>query len=302
MKLWFSPSSEVPIYRQMVTQVSLAILAGDLQPGDRLPSTRELARRFSLHPNTISAGYRLLEKEGWTERRHGSGVYVRSDAQRPQTPEQVLEHHIAGFFRAVRELDLPSAAIRARVAEWLASPPPDQFILVEPDEELRNILIAEMRSFTDVPITGMTLAQTQSADAVTAAIAICRPTQEKAVRAALPAGVELITLQIQSANTWLAHWMPNSNGQLLAVVSRWPEFLSTAKTMLIAAGLHPDSLLFRDARKPRWNAGLDEAFAVLTDTYTASLAVFPRKPQKILYQVIAEAAREDLRRRAATLR
>src|SRR5271163_758349 len=78
MRLWFAPSSEVPIYRQLVTQVVLAILSGDLRPGDRLPSTRELARRFGLHPNTISAGYRQLEKEGWTEGRHGSGVYVRA--------------------------------------------------------------------------------------------------------------------------------------------------------------------------------------------------------------------------------
>ena len=47
MRLWFAPSSEVPIYRQLVTQVTLAILSGDLRPGDKLPSTRELARRFA---------------------------------------------------------------------------------------------------------------------------------------------------------------------------------------------------------------------------------------------------------------
>jgi hypothetical protein len=33
------------------------LLSGDLKPGERLPSTRELARRFSIHPNTVSAGY-----------------------------------------------------------------------------------------------------------------------------------------------------------------------------------------------------------------------------------------------------
>lgn len=56
VRLWFVPTSEVPIYRQLVTQVVLAILSNDLRPGDRLPSTRELARRFGIHPNTISAG------------------------------------------------------------------------------------------------------------------------------------------------------------------------------------------------------------------------------------------------------
>src|ERR1700761_517222 len=108
MRLWFSANSEVPLYRQLVTQVQLAILSGDLRPGDRLPSTRELARRFAIHPNTISAGYRELEREGWTENRHGSGVYVRANADPPSTPEQILDQHIAAFFRAVRELNLPA--------------------------------------------------------------------------------------------------------------------------------------------------------------------------------------------------
>lgn len=78
-----------------------------------------MARRFAINPNTVSAGYRQLEREGWTERRHGSGVYVRANAEPPTTPEQILDQHIAGFFRAVRELSLPAPAIRGRVADWL---------------------------------------------------------------------------------------------------------------------------------------------------------------------------------------
>src|ERR1700739_4113038 len=58
VRLWFAPSSEIPIYRQLVTQVILAILSNDLRPGDRLPSTRELARRNGIHTNTITPGYR----------------------------------------------------------------------------------------------------------------------------------------------------------------------------------------------------------------------------------------------------
>src|ERR1035438_8951465 len=74
VRLWFAPSSEVPIYRQLVTQVVLAILSGDVRPGERLPSTRELARRFALNPLPVGSWNRQLEKEGWTERRRGSGI------------------------------------------------------------------------------------------------------------------------------------------------------------------------------------------------------------------------------------
>src|ERR1700751_5031271 len=103
VRLWFAPSSEVPIYRQLFTQIVLAILSGDLRPGDRLPSTRELARRFAIHPNTVSAGYRELEREGWTELRHGSGVYV-CERRAPATAEARVDAFIGDFFRRAHEL------------------------------------------------------------------------------------------------------------------------------------------------------------------------------------------------------
>jgi DNA-binding transcriptional MocR family regulator len=67
MQLWFARGSEVSIREQLVTQVVLGILSDDLRPGQRLPSTRELARRFRLHANTVSAGYRQLQRERWVE-------------------------------------------------------------------------------------------------------------------------------------------------------------------------------------------------------------------------------------------
>jgi len=73
MQLWFNRASEVSIREQLVTQVILGILSGDLAPGQRLPSTRELARRFKLHPNTASAGYRQLESEGVLSLKGGGG-------------------------------------------------------------------------------------------------------------------------------------------------------------------------------------------------------------------------------------
>src|SRR5246127_2860800 len=95
MQFWFARASEVSIREQLVTQVILGILSDDLSPGQRLPSTRDLARRFHLHPNTISAGYRQLERDCWVEFRRGSGVYVR--ARKPATaasPELALDQMI----------------------------------------------------------------------------------------------------------------------------------------------------------------------------------------------------------------
>jgi GntR family transcriptional regulator len=298
VRLWFSPSSEVPIYRQLVTQIVLAILAGDLRPGDRLPSTRELARRFGLHPNTISAGYRQLEREGWTVHTLGSGVFVRANAESPSTPEQILDQHIAGFFRAVRELNLPAAAIRQRVAEWIASPPPDHFLLIDPDPELRLILLEEIRQITAFPAAGTSVEEGILPKTLAGAIPLCRPSKAKGIREALPSGVELVTLQIRSAHGWLGLSLPELKGRLIGVASGWPEFVATAQTMLVAAGLDPETLILRDVRQPRWSRGLEQAAALLCDAHTAAMPGLPRTPQRVVFSLLADSAKESLRRYA----
>src|SRR6266478_9586268 len=99
MQLWFARGSEVTIREQLVTQVILGILSDDLAPGQRLPSTRELARRFRLHPNTVSAGYRQLQRERWVEFRRGSGGYVRADKpEKPLSATFAVDGMIARLF------------------------------------------------------------------------------------------------------------------------------------------------------------------------------------------------------------
>jgi len=302
VRLWFSPDSEVPIYRQLVTQMVLAILSGDLHSGERLPSTRELARRFRVHPNTISAGYRQLVREGWAEYRHGSGVFVRTNNEVPTTPAQILDQHISAFFRAVRELDLPSAEVRERVAQWLASPPPDHFLVIDPDPELREILLTEIRDLTDFPVAGVSVEEGTTPGALHGAIPLCRPSKTKMVQAVLPAGVELITLQIRSANAWLAPSLPDLKDKLIGVVSHWPEFLIIARTMLAAVGIDPDLLVLRDTHRPRWTRGLDQTAAIICDVLTVKKRTLPAGPRPFVFSLLADSARAELQRIAASSR
>src|SRR4029078_9443643 len=61
MRLWLSKNSSVPLREQLVRQIMFGVVSGDLKPGQRLPSTRELARRFLIHSNTVSAAFRGLD-------------------------------------------------------------------------------------------------------------------------------------------------------------------------------------------------------------------------------------------------
>ena len=300
MRLWFSPASAVPIYRQLVIQVSLAILSGDLKPGDRLPSTRELARRFSIHPNTVSAGYRQLAREGWVDYRHGSGVYIKSNATAPSTPEQILDQHIAAFFQAVRELQLPAAAIRQRVAEWIASPPPDHFLVIDPDPEAREVLITEIQQLTGWPVSGISVEELSHPEALLAAVPLCWPTQAEIVRKVIPAGTELVTLPIRSANQWLDPELPSLAGKLIGVVSSWADFTEVAKTMLAAAGIDSDLLVLRNPRRPRWQRGLDQTGAIICDAHTAATRDLPKGTRVFIFSVLADMARVELSRFSQT--
>src|SRR6185436_113601 len=141
MRLWIAQRSSLPVREQLAAQLLLTILSGDLRAGQRLPSTRDLARRLRIHANTVSAAYSELERGGWVESRRGSGVYVRSRSrQRPATPDQALDQLIADFFRSARERGIPLRRVHDRLRRWLALQPPDHFAVIEPDEELGRIL------------------------------------------------------------------------------------------------------------------------------------------------------------------
>lgn len=294
VRLWFSPASEVPIYRQLATQVVLAILSGDLKPGDRLPSTRELARRFSIHPNTVSAGYRELTDQGWVDYRHGSGVYVKNGARPATTAEQVLDQHIVAFFRAVRELRLPAATIRKRVAEWIASPPPSRFALIEPNPDAREVLLEELRQLSNWPITALSFEEAAEPDALRAAIPLCLPTDTEAVRTLLPAGLELVELKMRSANQWLSPELPRLKGRMIGVVSRWENFRKLGRTMLEAAGVDAELLVVRDPRRPHWLRGLEQTAAIVCDANTAVSRVLPKGPRVFSFSVLSDLVREEL--------
>jgi GntR family transcriptional regulator len=68
--------SGVPLYRQIIEQVKFAIARGKLEPGDRLPTVRQLAVDLSINPNTVIRAYRELEIEGVLDTQQGSGTFV----------------------------------------------------------------------------------------------------------------------------------------------------------------------------------------------------------------------------------
>ena len=76
MLLHLNPSSGVPVYLQLETQVKQAVAAGALRTGEALPSTRKLAALLRINPNTVARAYQNLEREGVTRSVPGGGTFV----------------------------------------------------------------------------------------------------------------------------------------------------------------------------------------------------------------------------------
>ena len=70
-----------PIYTQIIDGFREQIATGVLQPGEKLPSVRELAAALTINPNTIQRSYRQLEVEGWIATVPGKGCFVSARNQ-----------------------------------------------------------------------------------------------------------------------------------------------------------------------------------------------------------------------------
>ncbi|HKE59472.1 MAG TPA: PLP-dependent aminotransferase family protein [Pyrinomonadaceae bacterium] len=79
-------SSSTPLYYQVYQRLRSAILFGQLSPGTRLPSTRQMANDLGVSRNTLLSAFDQLTAEGYVEGKVGAGTFVS-----PTLPEDLLE-------------------------------------------------------------------------------------------------------------------------------------------------------------------------------------------------------------------
>lgn len=68
--------SGVPVYRQVIDQILGAIATGSLEPGDRLPTVRQVAVDLAINPNTVVRAYKELEIRGVLVTQQGTGTFI----------------------------------------------------------------------------------------------------------------------------------------------------------------------------------------------------------------------------------
>ncbi len=98
-KLVIDTASTVPVYRQVVDNLRSLLVEGLLQPGDSLPTVRELGLELGIHFNTVAEAYRLLAAEGWLDLRRRRGAVVMQRTAPAQQPDAAQQ-----FSRGLRQL------------------------------------------------------------------------------------------------------------------------------------------------------------------------------------------------------
>jgi GntR family transcriptional regulator len=98
IELLLDKRSPVPFYRQIVDLVLVGISGGAVQPGDRLPTIRELAVKLEVNPNTVVKAYTQLQLLGVLDTQQGSGVFVSKRAE-TEVPAADRRRAIEGLCR-----------------------------------------------------------------------------------------------------------------------------------------------------------------------------------------------------------
>jgi molybdopterin-binding protein len=78
-----------PVYVQIERRIRMGVADGTLQPGDHLPSVRDLARKLGLSPNTVGRAYADLSREGTIRAKAGGGSEI---ATRDRLDQPALQH------------------------------------------------------------------------------------------------------------------------------------------------------------------------------------------------------------------
>lgn len=109
MKLIVSNISDVPIYEQIKQQVKAAILSGELQEQEALPSLRTLAKELKISVLTITRAYNELEEEGFVKNMQGRGCFVMGRGSELIREQMIckIESNLTEAIKTAQVADLP---------------------------------------------------------------------------------------------------------------------------------------------------------------------------------------------------
>lgn len=116
---WNLDSSR-PIYLQIIERVQMDIITGRYQPGDKLPSVRDLAQEAAVNPNTMQKALSELERSGLIYSQRTSGRFITEDKELiHQMKKELAAAEVSAFVVHMKQLGITPEEIRQLLAETI---------------------------------------------------------------------------------------------------------------------------------------------------------------------------------------
>ena len=116
---WNLDSSR-PIYLQIIERVQMDIITGRYQPGDKLPSVRDLAQEAAVNPNPMQKALSELERSGLIYSQRTSGRFITEDKELiHQMKKELAAAEVSAFVAHMKQLGITPEEIRQLLAETI---------------------------------------------------------------------------------------------------------------------------------------------------------------------------------------
>lgn len=116
---WNLDSSR-PISLQIIERVQMDIITGRYQPGDKLPSVRDLAQEAAVNPNTMQKALSELERSGLIYSQRTSGRFITEDKELiHQMKKELAAAEVSAFVAHMKQLGITPEEIRQLLAETI---------------------------------------------------------------------------------------------------------------------------------------------------------------------------------------
>ena len=98
-------NNDMPIYTQLVDKIKLSIVSGQLTPGEKLSTVRDLAAEAKVNPNTMQRAFQELEREGLVFSQRSSGRYVTEDVEIIMEAKKAMaRQYVQSFMKSMEQL------------------------------------------------------------------------------------------------------------------------------------------------------------------------------------------------------
>jgi len=110
----------IPIYSQIIDEMTMRIASGAYAPGDKLPSVRDLAMEAGVNPNTMQKALSELERKGLVYSERTSGRFITKDEKVLETlHEGLAERYFDELSEKLRKIGMSEKEIKSAASEWL---------------------------------------------------------------------------------------------------------------------------------------------------------------------------------------